>query len=568
MDTFSAALQPGNQLDNEALANAIQAAKVYAFGQNIGSADTVVGSSNPVLAPGEASKQPIKVSANGEDVSKTMQYVHSENMTALTSAITAAQGVYASPSGADAAAKQAAINTATATLNAAVAEFEKALQYGQQNTDYTILKNAIKAANDAKAGVIEAEAGNTVAKSNKWANNAAFTALNCVLTPSETMVNGDTANTQELIDNQAALLNAATQTFLSKVKPGTKDVDYATLEQAIEQAKAAMQGLMVDTTNAKTPAEVVKDRRFVTQTSWETMLSPYPEPVGGYTGGAIYTAQQMIDTDSAVNQQEVYEAAKTLMDATQTFVKSIKVGTKNMTYAPLEAAITTAQSALDAAITSLDGTDVYPSQQWTTPYAKKILQNAIDAAQAMIDNDTAADQDAVKTAVDALNAALEKFQLALKNGTMVDPKLVTIVNDNAPIAVGSQYITGITGQSQGVNGIDAATLAAQFTAPQGYTVKVVPTGKEEKGLVGTGAQVQLLDSAGKVIDSKTVIITADLNGNGIIDIGDASLLTQQLLNRRTLTTNEALASDINGTGRPDIGDMTLMAKTLLAATAA
>ena len=68
---------------------------------------------------------------------------------------------------------------------------------------------------------------------------------------------------------------------------------------------------------------------------------------------------------------------------------------------------------------------------------------------------------------------------------------------------------------------------------------------------------------GEVVQTLTMVVTGDLNGDGRLDISDVVQLQGSLLNRVTLTDAAAQAADVNGDGRIDISDMVQMTAALL-----
>ncbi len=71
--------------------------------------------------------------------------------------------------------------------------------------------------------------------------------------------------------------------------------------------------------------------------------------------------------------------------------------------------------------------------------------------------------------------------------------------------------------------------------------------------VGTGAVVSLLDGDTK-LDSLTVILKGDINGNGQLDTTDYSFIKRAFTGQTTLNAVRSLAADVNGNGRLDTND--------------
>ena len=87
-------------------------------------------------------------------------------------------------------------------------------------------------------------------------------------------------------------------------------------------------------------------------------------------------------------------------------------------------------------------------------------------------------------------------------------------------------------------------------------VKVYKNGSEIKGstLVGTGAQVRLYSSDGAILDSYTVAMTGDVNGDGKISMTDYLQIKERIIKNKTLNTVNEYACDVNGDGKITMTD--------------
>jgi len=72
-------------------------------------------------------------------------------------------------------------------------------------------------------------------------------------------------------------------------------------------------------------------------------------------------------------------------------------------------------------------------------------------------------------------------------------------------------------------------------------------------LLSTNATVNLM-SGNTVINTYTIILTGDINGDGKINISDMIVLKSQLLNQKELSNVYAKAADTNGDGKLNITD--------------
>jgi hypothetical protein len=108
-----------------------------------------------------------------------------------------------------------------------------------------------------------------------------------------------------------------------------------------------------------------------------------------------------------------------------------------------------------------------------------------------------------------------------------------------------------------VSNIAANTsVAALLTQFQNETLEVVDNkGKVLSGsaLVGTGAKINLYEN-NKLIDSVTVVILGDVDGNGIVDTTDVVRVKAAFLGTFTLSDAETLAADVDKSGVIDTTD--------------
>lgn len=80
--------------------------------------------------------------------------------------------------------------------------------------------------------------------------------------------------------------------------------------------------------------------------------------------------------------------------------------------------------------------------------------------------------------------------------------------------------------------------------------------------VGTGCKIQLV-IGGKIIDTKTVVVTGDMTGDGIINNKDVALMNKYLVDKTTATECQRLAIDVNGDGYINNRDAAMLARYLV-----
>ncbi len=126
---------------------------------------------------------------------------------------------------------------------------------------------------------------------------------------------------------------------------------------------------------------------------------------------ALTDAKAVADT---ATQAEVDAAAKALTDATKALTDAIEnaaYGTKAADKTDLTAAIEAAKAKMEGVLTSANGSDVDTDKTWVTAAVKTALENAIQAAQDVVDNAEATDEDIAKAVTD-LNTASDAFKPA------------------------------------------------------------------------------------------------------------------------------------------------------------
>lgn len=67
----------------------------------------------------------------------------------------------------------------------------------------------------------------------------------------------------------------------------------------------------------------------------------------------------------------------------------------------------------------------------------------------------------------------------------------------------------------------------------------------ENDLMETGSTINLVDKNGKILDSVTVIVMGDVNGDGLVNIKDASLISRAQVGKENIQGDAFLAADID-----------------------
>ena len=87
--------------------------------------------------------------------------------------------------------------------------------------------------------------------------------------------------------------------------------------------------------------------------------------------------------------------------------------------------------------------------------------------------------------------------------------------------------------------------------------KLLPTDK-----VGTGTKINLCKD-GEIIDTNTVIVTADMTGDGIISNRDVVMFNKYQVQKITPEECQILAMDVNGDGYVNNKDAAMVARYLV-----
>ena len=142
-------------------------------------------------------------------------------------------------------------------------------------------------------------------------------------------------------------------------------------------------------------------------------------------------------------------------------------------------------------------------------------------------------------------------------GSAAKPELAVIGGTTGVIDAANKYVYG-------VNPGDAATL--YFEATNGGSVKMVANDADCD--YGTGATLQLLAADGTtVLDTYTLIIFGDVNGDGAIDASDATLVKRASIGTTTLAGVYLFAADVNGDeSMGDASDATLLKRASIGTT--
>jgi len=135
---------------------------------------------------------------------------------------------------------------------------------------------------------------------------------------------------------------------------------------------------------------------------------------------------------------------------------------------------------------------------------------------------------------------------------------VTIGSAAAPELVVTEGTTGYIDEARkyvyGVAIGDEAT--AYFEATNGGTIEMVANDSGVKN--GTGALLQLKGTDGAVLDTYTLIIFGDVNGDASVDATDSSIILQNVAGTSELTELQQFAGDVTADSVCDATDASII----------
>lgn len=268
------------------------------------------------------------------------------------------------------------------------------------NVDFSKLDTAINAANSAKSGIRVSANGSDIYTNVYWVTQQALDTLNNAINAA---VNAkSTATTTALADNAANILNSAVSAFNSAKALGTKViVDTSAIDTALNNATNALSDVAVSVDGY----DIDPNKYWVTQ----DVMNAY--------NAAINKAKSAKDTVSNVNQ--AFDAAMELEGATTTFKSSRTRGSK-ADKSSLDSALRNARNNILATATSVDGSDILPSNKWVSSSDKSTYKTAIDNA-GNVSLAYKVSQSEVDSALSTLNDATNAFNSAKRDGTLVTP---------------------------------------------------------------------------------------------------------------------------------------------------
>jgi hypothetical protein len=255
----------------------------------------------------------------------------------------------------------------------------------------------IAAAEDALGTVTVSDNAASVPLGTQWVTAAEKAALQTAITVAQSTYNSSSATKAQVDQAASSLLSASTAFQLAKKSGTMASVNTAALSAKITDAKNAKDSVTI----AASAGNVAEGEPWATQGQVDTL-------------SAAITAAEAVRNDTGATQTTVSDAVNTLNTAITDFNTAVAgngEGTKNsgFTEDELDALKTRANTAKAEVTASANGDDVPPAGTWVTHAALNDLNNAIDAAA------TLSDQNYL-----ALSSALKTFNAAKKPGSTPD----------------------------------------------------------------------------------------------------------------------------------------------------
>ncbi len=145
-----------------------------------------------------------------------------------------------------------------------------------------------------------------------------------------------------------------------------------------------------------------------------------------------------------------------------------------------------------------------------------------------------------------------------------DSNLKLEVTEDSKVLTGKDLVD--TTKAAG-NTVDA--VKAKFEdAASGYTIKIVDKKNNElQGTdpVGTGSKIELLDSDNKVVDTVTIIVMGDVDGDGGINVADATNMLNNISKISKLSGVYEQASHVTGDPTLSVADVVKVLNTITSA---
>lgn len=106
------------------------------------------------------------------------------------------------------------------------------------------------------------------------------------------------------------------------------------------------------------------------------------------------------------------------------------------------------------------------------------------------------------------------------------------------------------------------TASKEFTNDNLKFFNISGTELTSTDYIGTGTQVKLFNGS-NAVDTKTVVVTGDMTGDGIINNRDVAMMNKKLIDKAAAQECQMLAIDVNGDGHVNNKDAAMVARYLV-----
>lgn len=162
----------------------------------------------------------------------------------------------------------------------------------------------------------------------------------------------------------------------------------------------------------------------------------------------------------------------------------------------------------------------------------KAVQDIIDTVDFTLD---ITKQEVIDKYAEDINNAIDNLD------PDISTRIETVEESGATIDSENKFIYGV---DEGIDNLD------EFVKVQNGELRYTET---ENGF-GTGTKVEVVDKSGEVIDTYTIVIFGDVNGDGVVDGQDSTFIWMLIWVPSEETTAYTLAADVNKDGVIDATD--------------
>ena len=372
------------------------------------------------------------------------------------------------------------------TIKVTITNYTNTTQTSTETDAVTVDKTALKKLNakaaEVQVGVAVKTDGTTadaVALGVVFVTEAEAKAIQAAVTAACSVIENNAGAKTSEVNEQVKALTAAINDYVNAKKVGTHD-DVTELKAAlgtlINNADAAKTGVITDKGKAE---DVEPGSKWVRATDNATFTN-------------AISAADTIQKNTNATAAQLSDAITTLNAALTAYQKVIREGAA-LDHAALTAAIAAAELNAASVVTSTNGTDVLPGQNWVTQTQKDAYTQAITAAKNV---KVGVQQDNIN-ALAALETATNTFNKAKQPGTKdIIAPIVTNVTVTPPTE-GKTYTIKFTSNEAGSYAYQLGATSGQWTTDATVTESTETTFEYTLETVSNGIlYIQVKDAGG------------------------------------------------------------------------